>query len=69
MTDRDFWETLQWLVDELNTQYGFNLDLTCTIDNCKVVVMLIVLDNITNKRKDFPFKESDLLEGLSDHEI
>ena len=32
---RDLWSTPQWLYDWLDARFGFDVDLACSIDNCK----------------------------------
>ena len=32
------WETPQWLFDELDKEFGFNLDPCCTHENCKTLL-------------------------------
>lgn len=34
-SDSDLWETPQWIFDELNTEFGFTLDVCATDDNKK----------------------------------
>ena len=41
-SEKDYWETPQDLFDELHNEFGFDLDVACSRDNCKCTSGLFV---------------------------